>query len=120
MQSGLRWSGLVSRRRYPVAGAPYAPAPVSLVVCGHLVFSQALRAGVLVSGLRPGILSVPPPLRPTLCARSSLTSRLPGPSLSPPPKGAGPVPCSQAAGTGSKVIGRAAPCPVPHSNTNFA
>jgi hypothetical protein len=70
MQSGLRWSGHVSCRRYPVAGAPYAPATVALVLCWHLVFSQALRAGVFVSGLRPGILCVPPPAHRASLLRS--------------------------------------------------
>ena len=83
MQSGLRWSGLVSRRRYPVAGAPYAPAPVALVLCWHLVFTQALRACGLVSGLRPSILCVPRP--PWGLARFACIG--PARSARPPPGG---------------------------------
>lgn len=43
MQSGLRRAGLVSRRRYPVADAPYAPPTVALVLCWRSGFGQLLR-----------------------------------------------------------------------------
>jgi hypothetical protein len=98
MQNCLRWSGLVSRLRSPVCSSPTRRRLPPSWLCWHLSISQLLRK-LFQSAASPCIWCLPPPLRPTLCARSFLTSRLPGPSLSPPPKGAGPVPTRQAAGT---------------------
>jgi len=50
MQSCLRWAAVTSCRRFPVAGAPYAPPPVALWVCLHGGFGQALCAVFSVSG----------------------------------------------------------------------
>ena len=43
MQSGLRWCGLVSCRRFPGLFQPYAPPTVALVLCWHSGFGQLLR-----------------------------------------------------------------------------
>ena len=69
MQSGLRWRRSHSRRRSPFAFAPYAPP--SARHCG--VPSPWQQSGaarcVLVSGLRPVMLCVPPPAcGPRRCA----------------------------------------------------
>jgi hypothetical protein len=61
MQNCLRWVRSHSRRRSPVAFAPYAPPLAPLWLLWHRGISQALRAVVLVSGLRPVMLCVPRP-----------------------------------------------------------
>ena len=61
MQNCLGWVRSHSRRRFPAASAPYAPPAGSLVAVVALWhWSGALRS-VLVSGLRPVMLCVPPP-----------------------------------------------------------
>jgi hypothetical protein len=73
-----------SRRRFPVAFAPYAPPAGALVaVVAPWHWSGASRS-VLVSGLRPFLMCVPPP---TLVGFAA-TRRLPcAGSARPPPRG---------------------------------
>jgi hypothetical protein len=63
MQNCLRWVRSHSRRRFPVAFAPYAPPSGSLVVVVAPWHWSGAPRSVLVSGLRPVMLCVPrPPL----------------------------------------------------------
>ena len=59
--SGLRWVRSHSRRRSPVAFAPYAPPAGSLVAIVALWHWSGASRWVLVSGLRPVMLCVPRP-----------------------------------------------------------
>jgi hypothetical protein len=92
MQNCLRWVRSHSRRRFPVAFAPYAPPSGSLVAVVAPWHRSGASRSVLVSGLRPVILCVPrPPCGPRHASRALALrwSARPPPrgSLSPAPRG---------------------------------
>ena len=71
--SGLRWVRSHSRRRSPVAvQRPTRRQLAPLWLSWRCGISQALRAGCLVSGLRPVMSCAPPTLWPRRCAALAL------------------------------------------------
>ena len=68
MQSGLRWSRSHSRRRFPVAYAPYTPPSVRPCGCRSAMALVRRYALVPVGGLQPCTLCVPPPAHRGLAA----------------------------------------------------
>ncbi len=75
MQSGLRWCRRVSRRRSPVAGAPYAPPTGRPCACrGWLVWSGAPRY-IVCQWPAASLRCVPPPTLRALPASRALVPR---------------------------------------------
>ncbi len=63
MQSALRWGWAPSRRRSPVACAPYAPPPGRPVMGVAPWLQSGATRRILVSGLRPGATGTTMPAR---------------------------------------------------------
>jgi len=82
MQSGLRWSGFVSRLHSLIRFASDVQPPAALVLCWRSGISQALRAW-LWPAASSCILCLPPPT-PGLACFAALPAR----SARPPPVGA--------------------------------
>lgn len=84
MQSGLRWRRSHSRRRFPVAFAPYAPPSARPCGCRGTVALVSCVASIPASGLRPVITSKPPPTHRGLAAAQHWPPRA---GCRPPPQG---------------------------------